>query len=62
MTKQLKKDVSAPASDLGELRSNNSTFCTLLFTLFGEGCDLYKTIAEFLQILSHQFHMQNKYA
>ena len=61
MTKQLKKDVSAPALDFGELRSNITTFCALLFTLFGEGCNLYKSIAEFLQILSHQFSMQNKY-
>jgi hypothetical protein len=62
MTKQLKKEVSTPASDFGELRSNIATFCTLLFTLFGEGCDLYKSMGEILQILSHQFSMQNKSA
>jgi hypothetical protein len=62
MTKQLKKDMSAPALDFGELRSNIATFCALLFTLFGEGCDLYKSIVEILQTLSHQFSMQNKSA
>ncbi len=62
MTKQLKKDVSAPTSDFGGLRSNIATFCALLFTLFGEGCDLYKSIVEILQIFSHQFSMQNKSA
>ena len=62
MTKQLKKEVSTPASDFGELRSNIATFCALLFTLFGEGCDLYKSMVEILQILSHQFSMQNKSA
>jgi hypothetical protein len=56
------KDVCHPPHDFGELRSNISTFCALLFTLFGEGCDLYRTMISILQILSHPFSMQNKQA
>jgi len=56
------KDVCHPPHDFGELRSNISTFCSLLFTLFGEGCDLYCTMISILQILSHPFSMQNKQA
>jgi hypothetical protein len=56
------KDVCHPPHDFGELRSNISTFCALLFTLFGEGCDLYRTMLSILQILSHPFSMQNKQA
>ncbi len=38
MVKQAKlKDVCHPPHELGELRSNISTYCALLFTLFGEG-------------------------
>jgi hypothetical protein len=54
------KDVSLPAHDVGELRSNIATFCALLFTLFGEGCDLYRSMCQILQILSHPFCMQNQ--
>jgi hypothetical protein len=54
------KDVSPPAHDFGELRLNIRTFCALLFTLFGEGCDLYWLNFEILQILSLPFCMQNK--
>jgi hypothetical protein len=56
------KDVSPPAHNFGELRSNVATFCALLFTLFGEGCDLYRSVLQILQILSHPFCMQNKQA
>ena len=56
------KDVCHPPHDFGELRSYISTFCTLLFTLFGDGCDLYRTMISILQILSHPFSMQNKQA
>ena len=56
------KDVCHPPHDFGELRSNISTFCALLFTLFGEGCDLYRSMMSILQILSHPFSMQNKQA
>jgi hypothetical protein len=56
------KDVSHPPHDFGELRSNIATFCDLLFTLFGEGCDLYRSMLQILQILSHPFCMQNKQA
>jgi hypothetical protein len=42
--------------------SNIATFCALLFTLFGEGCDLYQSMCQILQILSHPFCMQNKQA
>jgi hypothetical protein len=38
------------------------TFCAFLFTLLGKGCDLYCSIVEILQILSHPFCMQNKQA
>jgi hypothetical protein len=40
--------------------SNVATFCALLFTLFGEGCGLYLSMLQILQILSHPFCMQNK--
>jgi hypothetical protein len=49
------KDVSPPPHDFGELRSNITTFCALLFTMFGEGCDLYHSMLQILQILSHPF-------
>ena len=63
MVKQAKsKDTSPPAHDFGELRSNIATFCALLFTLFGEGCNLYRSMLQILQILSHPFCMQNKQA
>ena len=55
-------DVSLPAHDFGEFRSNITTFCALLFTLFGEGCDLYWSMCQIRQILSHLFCMQNKQA
>jgi hypothetical protein len=61
VVKQAKrKDVSPPVHNFGELRSNIATFCAFLFTLFGEGCDLYRSILQILQILSHPFCMQNK--
>ena len=56
------KDMSLPAHDFGELWSNIATFCALLFALFGEGCDLYRSMCQILQILSHPFCMQNKQA
>ncbi len=63
MIKQAKsKDVSPPAHDFGELQSNIATFCALLFTLFGKGCNLYQSNFEILQILSLPFCMQNKLA
>ncbi len=37
------KDVSPPAHDFRELRSNIVTFCALLFTLFGKECNLYRS-------------------
>ena len=42
------KGVSLPAHNFGELWSKIATFCALLFTLFGEGCDLYKSISKIL--------------
>jgi hypothetical protein len=54
--------MSPPAHNFGELRSNVATFCALPFTLFGEGCDLYRSMLQILQILSHPFCMQNKQA
>ena len=56
------KDVSLPAHDFGELRSNIATFCAFIFTLFREGCDLSRSMCQILQILSHPFCMQNKQA
>jgi hypothetical protein len=56
------KDVSPPPHDFGDLRSNIATFCALLFTMFGEGCDLYRSMLQVLQILSHPFCMQHKNA
>jgi hypothetical protein len=54
------KDISPPAHDFGELWLNIATFCALLFTLFGKGCDLYRSNFEILQILSPPFCKQNK--
>jgi hypothetical protein len=63
VVKQAKsKDVSPPVHNFGELWSNIATFCALLFTLFGEGCDLYRSMLQILQILSHPLCMQNKQA
>jgi len=63
VVKQAKsKDVCHPPHEFGELRSNISTYCALLFTLFGEGCDLYRSMLQVLQVLSHPFCMQNKQA
>ena len=56
------KEVSAPAFDHGELRSNAATFCALLFTLFGGGCDLYRAMFDILNIISHPFSGQDKLA
>ncbi len=46
--------------NFGKMQSNVATFCALLFTLFEEGCDLYRSVLQILQILSHPFCMQNK--
>jgi hypothetical protein len=54
------KDVSPHAHNFGELWSNVATFCALLFTLFGEGCALYRSVLQILQILSHPFCMQKE--
>ena len=54
--------MSPSAHNFDKLRSNIATFCNLLFTLFGEGCDLYWSMFQILQILSHPFCMQNKQA
>ena len=56
------KEVCTTAHDYMELRSNIATFCALLFTLFGDRCDLYRSMLEILQILSHPFCGQNKLA
>jgi hypothetical protein len=34
--KRMKKEISPPAHDFNDLRSNIAMFCSLLFTLFGE--------------------------
>ncbi len=63
MVKQEKsKDVCHPPHEFSKLRSNISTYCALLFTLFREGCDLYRSMLQVLQVLSHLFCMQNKQA
>ena len=63
VVKQAKsKDVCHPPHEFSKLRSNISTYCALLFTLFGEGCDLYRSMLQVLQVLSHPFCMQNKQA
>ncbi len=49
------KDVSPSTDDFGELRSNIVTFCALLFTLFGKGCNLFWSNLEILHILSLPF-------
>jgi len=54
--------MSLPVHNFGELRSNIATFCALLFTLFGERGDLYKSMLKILQVLCHPFCMQNKKA
>ncbi len=60
--KRTKKEISPPAHDFNDLRSNIATFCSLLFTLFGEGCDLYRSMFEILKILNNPLCMQNKQA
>ena len=63
VVKQAKsKAMSPPPHDFGELRYNIATYCALLFTMFGEGCDLYRSMLQILQILSHPFCMQHKHA
>ncbi len=42
------KDVCHPPHEFGELRSNISTYCALLFTLFEEGYDLYWSMLQVL--------------
>ncbi len=54
--------MSHPPHEFGKLCSNIATFSALLLTLFGEGCDLYWSMFQTLQILSHPFCMQNKQA
>ena len=56
------KVVRSPPSDLTELRQNISTFCALLWCLFGEGCDLWRSIESINRILNHPFSSQNKTA
>jgi hypothetical protein len=58
--KRTKKDISPPVQDFNNLRSNIATFCSLLFTLFGEGCNLYRSVFDILKILNHPLCMQNK--
>jgi hypothetical protein len=49
VVKQAKsKDVCHPPHEFSKLRSNISTYCALLFTLFGEGCDLYRSMLQVL--------------
>jgi hypothetical protein len=48
--KWMKKEISPPTHDFNDLRSNIATFCSLLFTLFGEGCNLYRSMFEILKI------------
>ncbi len=49
VVKQTKlKDVCHPPHEFGKLRSNISTYCALLFTLFGEGCNLYRSMLQVL--------------
>ncbi len=60
--KWTKKDISPPAHDFNDLRSNIATFCSLLFTLFGEGCGLYRSMFEILKNLNNPLCMQNKQA
>ena len=54
------KVASVPAHDFEELRTNIATYCSLLFTLFGGGCDLYQSMLDISKILSHPFCMQNR--
>ncbi len=56
------KEVFTPAHNFLELRSNISTFCALLFFLFGKGCDLYRSMSDILNILSHLFSCQKELA
>ena len=54
--------VRSPPGNLTELRQNISTFCALLWCLFGEGCDLWRSIESINRILNHPFSSQNKNA
>jgi hypothetical protein len=40
------------------MRSSVSTFYALLFTLFGDKCDLYRSMFEVLQMIVHPFCAQ----
>jgi hypothetical protein len=60
--KWTKKEISPPAHNFNDLRSNIAMFCSLLFTLFGEGCDLYRSMFKILKILNNPLCMQNKQA
>ena len=41
---------------------NIAIFCALLFCLFGEGCDLYRSMLDICKILKNPFCSQNKAA
>jgi hypothetical protein len=58
VNKQAKKAVIPPPQDYHEMRSLVSTFCALLFTLFGDKCDLYPSMFEVLQMIVHPFCAQ----
>jgi hypothetical protein len=60
--KRMKKGISPPAHDFNNLWVNIATFCLLIFTLFGEGCNLYWSVFYILKILNHPLCMQNKQA
>ena len=56
------KVVRSPPSDLTELKQNISTFCALLWCLFGEGCDHYRSMLNIFGNLNNPFSGQNKIA
>jgi hypothetical protein len=56
------KVVRSPPNDLTELRQNIAAFCALLCCLFGEGCDLYRSMLNICGILNNPFSSQNKTA
>ncbi len=62
LIKQSKTEVCAPATDFNDLRANIATYCALLLTLFGGGCNLYRSNFQMLKLLGHPSCTQHEVA
>ena len=54
MRRQQKTQLSPPPDTYHELRHSVNTFCTLLWTLFGEECNYYEGMLEIVKTLDLQ--------